>query len=202
MKSTQIIKGIAIVLVLTSFIFYQRSGNAEEELGDSARELQRMQTLLSDYQVIQLYDWMMSFDSLNNVTITDQEKEQVALYDLLKGKKAVFIVENGMCERCISKELKNLNLIADVLGRDNLVLLAKNYSYRYLYNSDEFSSWRDRLYQTSSDIFHLNNNLSGTPLTIILNKDLSIQSTYHALKSTNQNFEFFHSALQQTSTTE
>ena len=167
-------------------------------MAETNRSMQRQANLLSDYQVIQLYDWMVGLDSLNNVTVTDQNKVENKLFNLLSGRTVILYLENGMCEACIKKELLNLNQLVKVVGREKIVLLANGYTFRYLYNSEEFKEWRDRLYQSDDAPTILNSNLSGTPCLLVIDHNFIIRASYHALKSTNKNFEFFLSAFQQT----
>jgi len=139
-----------------------------EELVTLKQSLERQNKLLSDYQKIQLYNWMVSLDSLNNISVKNEDDKTQHLYDLIHGEMAIFYIENGMCEMCIRKELSNLNRITKIIGRNNVILLANGFSSRYLYNSESFKNWRDNLFQSKEAPTADNDNLSGTPSLVIV----------------------------------
>ena len=135
---------------------------------------------------------------MKDIRVSSLEGEEHQLFDLINNTKGILYIENGMCEACIQKELLNIGQVAKVLGKENIILLTKGYTSRYLMNSDEFANWNDQVFQAEASPTLLNDNLSGTPCLLIVDRTYRIRGAYHALKSTNKNFEFFLSALQQT----
>ena len=198
-------KRILIALTLASVAamsytvsnYYKNMLHAEAMLAEMQTHKDQLESLLTDYQVSQLNNWILPYDSIQNIKVSNQNRENFNLFHVMENRKILFIVENGMCEACIDKELENLYVMTRGTDRDDVILLAKGYTYRYLYNSQEFTQWKDRLYMYSEPIFSVSNNLSGTPTMLVINNEREIQSVYHALKSTNQNFELFLSAYKE-----
>jgi len=147
MKNSKPIILLFLAVVITALgvtiYFYSAYQKKVEELAAINRSLEIHQNLLSDYQHIQLYNLMAGLDSLDNISLVDINEQKHNLYDLFNDKAAIFYIENGMCEICITKELENIQQISKVVGRDRIIILAKGYSIRYLYNADVFKKWRD-----------------------------------------------------------
>lgn len=188
-----------LVLMCGSIIYLFWENNSvcrELEKTQQAAEINSIK--IKDYQKNQLYNWMISLDSLKDISITDNNKNTHQLFDLIDDETIIFYVHNLMCMMCVQKEIENLSKIAGVMGKENILVLAKGFSSKYLRKSDKFKKWRDNLYQTKSTPTLNNNNISGTPNVILVNNDYNILISYHALKhNTNDNFELFLHALKQ-----
>lgn len=203
MKISKVLFTFLIVSIIGLCVYsaqlHHSSKKYSEEIKAKDRLLSRQENLLSDYQVIQLYDWMINFDSLKNIPVNSLSKaNETHLYNILNDHKGILFIENGMCEACIQKELLNINKVAKLLGPENIILLTKGYTSRYLRNSTEFKEWQNNIFLVDDWPTLMHENLSGTPNLLIVDKRKKIRGAYHALKSTNKNFEFFISALQQT----
>tara|TARA_B100000965_G_scaffold406837_1_gene449413 strand:- start:8972 stop:9598 length:627 start_codon:yes stop_codon:yes gene_type:complete len=203
MKKTKALLTILVLIVLglstyCGQLIIAREKNKEDK-ETSNRTIERQTNLISDYQVIQLYNWMIGFDSLNNIDVKSlyETNKSIKLFDLITQPKAILVIEDGMCEACIQKELLNIKKVAQTMGFENIILLLKGYTRRYLANSDEFQDWKGNIYQVDDWITTNHGNLSGTPCLLIVDRSKKIRGVYHALKSTNENFEFFISALKQ-----
>jgi len=198
-KSFNLLLGaVIIVSIALTLYFYTANNKKREELVKARRSLEMHKNLLLDYQLIKQYGLMVGLDSLNNISVTNNNKQEYNLYDLINGKTPILYIENGMCEECVRKELNNLEAIAKIIGRENIILIANGYSSRYLYNSDVFKKWTSNLFQSEENPTLFNENLSGTPSIFIVDNNYIIRGAYHALKGTNKNFDIFLSAIRKT----
>jgi len=192
------IYGIIILTVGISIYLYVNTLTLSKELKRTRQLLKTSEKKVNDYQKLQFYNWSVNFDSLENLSITDKNQKTHKLFDLINNESAIFYIHNTMCMMCVEKELENLNTVAKIIGKENIIVLAKGFSPKFLYKSDKFKNWWHNLYQTKSAPTLENKNLSGTPNIILVNKSYEILNSYHALKhNTNSNFKLFLHTLKQ-----
>lgn len=121
---------LAIMCSIMVYLFWENR-SVSRELENTRQSAEINSIKIKDYQKVQLYNWVISLDSLKDISITDNNKNNHQLFDLIDDETIIFYVHNLMCMMCVQKEIENLSKIASLIGKENILLLAKGFNSNF-----------------------------------------------------------------------
>ncbi|MCY4160342.1 MAG: hypothetical protein OXE77_00565 [Flavobacteriaceae bacterium] len=174
---------------------YDLKENREIELNQLKKTISNFENLLEDNFKIQQYNWLLASSQINDVTLIRLiDEKSFHFKSLLNSRKIIFYIEAGMCLFCLDKELQNVTQLIELVGKNNIIIVAKEFSKKYLLNENKFSEFKELIYLAKAEIY-THHNLSDTPSLALVNEKGDIQHSYHASKNSNKHFDLFHDFL-------
>ncbi|WP_305982833.1 hypothetical protein [Roseivirga thermotolerans] len=133
---------------------------------------------------------MLSTQKIENIEVENFNSESSRLHEKLENEYSlIYFFENGMCQACVEKELKNFRTILSNLSIP-IVGIFKGYSSNYLRNDPSFQGLKEHMF-IASDYPTETKNLTGTPFIAIVNAQHKVITANHASKIDNLAFEYF-----------
>lgn len=113
----------------------------------------------------------------------NKSKESYLFLSLIQKPTLVYLFENETCWDCVYKDLDYLEKIGKEIGKQNIVVIGQQVNPNFLFRSDSFASWKNRLYQTRTPLFPNNQKLTGQSLYFVVTPNGEIKLAQYSSKN-------------------
>lgn len=174
---------LSIVLICSTAYFALKCEGYRASIEESNYEMEHIEYLLSETHYLKGLGWSLQEDSVTDVTLYDQYKNQVKAKEVLANGKLVFIFGQETCWPCVSRDLAFLDDVAKVIGKERIVIVGKRVRHDFLFKSSDFSQWRDNLYRSKLNLFEANVELPEMSMFVVTDRDSQIRLANYSSKS-------------------
>lgn len=180
----QVLYGIiAVLLIAVGYLIYALE-TEKQILKESVNELTELQGVMADQSyelenitVISKLQHYAEGRSVDNYTLYSVDGDSCKLQDVCKEKKLVYYLSEQGCQICYLPFLEKLNDLADEIGKENIVVIAKFSEKRAfkLFLQDLDFEMKPAVYQSRTD-FDIYPEYNDYAMAFLLAKDLVIDN--------------------------
>lgn len=180
----QVLYGIIAVLVIAVGYLIYALETEKQILKESINELAELQGVMADQSyelenitVISKLQHYAEGRSVDNYTLYSADGDSCKLQDVCKEKKLVYYLSEQGCQICYQPFLEKLNDLADKIGKENIVVIAKFSEKRVfkLFLQDLDFEMKPAVYQCRTD-FDIYPEYNDYAMAFLLAKDLVIDN--------------------------
>lgn len=150
--------------------------------------------MFNEAYYIQLKNWELQFDSLQNITLTSNQNKPIDLYKLIRSKTIVLYISSNMCGQCVEKTLIQFSGLVTSHALRNYVLIGEGFRSDYFFRDESLKSWRLNAYLAKEPIFFRDHTLE-TPVILFMRDNGIIQTAFTTPKNLSRFHELFSKSL-------
>ncbi|MCU4177868.1 hypothetical protein [Carboxylicivirga sp. N1Y90] len=189
-RTFQVISFLTIT-ALAIVILYNK--NKIDSLTNSNNELSQKNkinfSILEEQFAIQEINAIIHSKGIENINLTSREGEKYFLFNIDLYNKHVVFFDAEMCSICIDKEFENLEILADMFGKENIVIIMSGFKKQYVFRDRKLYGWKN-LFHTSEELYTMG-HLSNSPIFSYFNTMNNIMFLSCMSKTHNRTFHTY-----------
>lgn len=177
---------LSVVSVVSVICLIRKLNDAKQLSLQRQEENSYLKNIAEELVNVQQLNWLIGDSKLLNRQLSDRNNSVYLLHELIHNGRFIFYIDSDMCGPCVDKELGNLEELASYCGKDNIMIIAKGFNQKYLFNDKRFSRW-DNIYIANNTIF-TTNFYNQVPIVVFAEENGEVRFAYNAPQSSNMTF--------------